>query len=292
MHGLIPLLLILILFNSKQLRDDKLYRANIFALTGISYFFLLQYTAYWYRVFPTESLMQYVPGLIAVLSTIGIALSPWNKHSHPVKTLILCGLFAVILTATLTLDKPIKEKLAETGGFFADDELVSRGGTIQFKSKSVEIPTIGIRLDTPLDWQQHQLPSGHIYFIQNAEEKTLMEIRPNCLDELMIDTPTYLFNILDLFEAKTSNAIYDYKCMQTGKSKTCYVRVSYPPSNTIKEKWHWLKIPEDRSRSIAIDFLIQDTTESQNAEIWEALESIQFMEAGASEPCHTPAAWL
>src|SRR5690606_26903793 len=180
-------------------------RANVFALVGVSYFVLLQYTVYWYQIFPTQSLIRYVPGFIVVLSTVGIALSPWNKRSNAIKTLILCGLFATTLVATFTLDKPIKENLATRGGCFKQGALFSQSSVIQYDSKSVELPAIGIRLDAPLDWQQHQLPSGHTYFTYSDRDNTLMEIRPNCLGGLDIDTPTYLFNILDLFEANTSN---------------------------------------------------------------------------------------
>ena len=87
MHSLAPLLFTLILFNSHQLKTDNLYKANIFALVGGSYFVFLQYTVYWYRIFPSHNLAQYIPGFIVVLSTVGIALSPWNRRSNVIKTL-------------------------------------------------------------------------------------------------------------------------------------------------------------------------------------------------------------
>lgn len=292
MHSLAPLLFILILFNRQQLKTDNLYRANVFALVGMSYFVLLQYTVYWYQIFPSNSLIQYVPGLVVVLSTVGIALSPWNKRSNAIKTLILCGLFATTLVATFALDKPIKENLAEIGGFFKQDALFSQSSVIPYDSKSVELPEIGIRLDAPLDWQQHQLPSGHTYFTHKVMDKRVMEIRPNCLGALDIDTPNYLFNILDLFEVYTLNAATDLKCTQDGANKTCFVRVTYPQPSSIKEKWHWLKIPEDRSRSIGIDFLINENAELQYAEIWKVIASIEYLGVNALEPCRTPAAWL
>lgn len=292
MHSLAPLLLILILFNRQQLKTDNLYRANVFALVGMSYFVLLQYTAYWYQIFPSQSLTQYVPSVLVVLSTVGIALSPWNKRSTAIKTLMLCGLFATTLVAVFTLDKPIKENLAEMGGFFEQNESLGQSSVIRYDSKSVELPEIGIRLDAPLDWLQHQLPSGHTYFTHSVMDKTLMEVRPNCLGALDIDTPTYLFNMLDLFEANTLSAATDLKCTQDGANKTCLVRVTYPQSSSIKEKWHWLKIPEDRSRSIGIDFLINENAEAQYAEIWKVIASIEHLEVKALEPCRTPAAWL
>lgn len=292
MHSLAPLLLILILLNRQQLKTDNLYRANVFALVGVSYFVLLQYTAYWYQIFPAQSLIQYASGFIVVLSTVGVALSPWNKRSNAIKTLILCGLFATTLVATFALDKPIKEKLAEMGGFFKQGAVLGQSSIIPYDSKAVELPEIGIRLDTPLDWQQHQLPSGHTYFTYSNMDRTLMEIRPNCLGALDIDTPSYLLNVLNLFEANTSGATTDYRCTRNSSIKICFMRVAYPQPSSIKEKWHWLKIPEDRSRSIGIDFLVHENAEEQYAGIWKVIESIEYHGANAIEPCRTPAAWL
>jgi hypothetical protein len=292
MHSLAPLLFILILFNRQQLKTDNLYRANVFALVGVSYFFLLQYTIYWYQIFPSQNLLQYAPGFIVVLFTVGIALSPWNKRSNAIKTLILCGLSATTLVATFALDKPIKENLAEIGGFFKQDVSSDQNSVIPYDSKAVELPEIGIRLDAPLDWQQHQLPSGHTYFTYSSMDRTLMEIRPNCLGALGIDTPTYLLNVLTLFEANKSRTSTDYTCTQHGSIKTCFVRVTYPQPSLIKEKWHWIKIPEDRSRSIGIDFLIHENVEEQYAEIWNVIASIEHLGANATEPCRTPATWL
>lgn len=291
MHSLAPLLFTLILFNSHQLKTDNLYKANIFALVGGSYFVFLQYTVYWYRIFPSHSLVQYIPGFIVVLSTVGIALSPWNRRSNVIKTLALCGLFAIATIATFTFDKSIKETLAEMGGFFKREALLNQD-VIPYDSTAIELPEIGIRLNAPLDWKQNKLSSGHVYFTRGDKDKPLLEVRPNCLNPLDIDTPTYLFNIINSFEAKAIYATTESRCSQKDSIKTCLVRVTYPHPNLIKEKWHWLNIPEDRSRSIGLDFLIYDDAEEQYAEIWNLIASIEYLTPSAIEPCRTPAAWL
>lgn len=292
MHILAPILFILILFNSQQLKTDSLYRANVFMLVGFSYFVLLQYTAYWYRIFPAQSLIQHILSVIVVLSTVGIALSPWNKRSNVLKTLTLCSLFALALVATFAFDKPIKEKLAEAGGFFKADVPLGRGQAIPYESTSIEIPEIAIRLNAPIDWVKNKLPSGHVYFTRDDKSKRLLEVRPNCLNPLDLDTPTYLFNIINFFEAEATNGKAEYRCSQQSSIKTCLVKVTYPLPSSIKEKWHWLKIPEDRSKSIGIDFLFYENIEEQYAEIWGVIASIEHIDTEVVEPCRTPAAWL
>lgn len=292
MHALIPLLFTLILFNSKQLKNDKLYRANIFALVGISYFCVLQYALYWYRVFPTESVAQYLPGLLAVSSAIGIALSPWNRRSHPLKTVLLCGLFGFSLLSTFAFDKAIKETLAEIGGFFQNDVSLKPDKASLSDHKLVELQSIGIQLQIPQHWQQRQLSSGHHYFIYDEQGKVLLEVRPNCLDALEIDTPTYLSNILQLFEGHNAGAQYESRCAQMEADKNCLVQVRYPQSGSIKEKWHWLEIPTDQSRTFALDFVLLEDLSALKVEVWDVISSVAILKDKATEPCRTPAAWL
>lgn len=291
MHALIPLLFIFILFNSEQLKNDKLYRTNIFALVGISYFCVLQYTFYWYRVFPTESVLQYIPGLFAVLAAIGVALSPWNRQSHPIKTLALGGLFAILLTCTHAFDTAIKEKLAELGGFFQRDTTLKPHKVPGDDRTAVEVPAIGMRFFIPAHWQRRQLPSGHTYFVHEEAGKILLEIRPNCLETLIIDTPTYMSNLLRSFEADTA-VQHQQQCAIQAQVKHCLVQVKYPPVSPVKEKWHWLEIPEDKSRSYAMDFVLLQDTPELRAEIWDAISRVEILKQKATEPCRTPAAWL
>jgi hypothetical protein len=105
--------------------------------------------------------------------------------------------------------------------------------------KSIELPNVGLRLLVPRNWQQRQLPSGHYYFTNDLAQTPLLEVRPNCLDELLIDTPTYISNLLQLFEANGPDTEYETRCAMLGKTKNCLVKVKYPPSSAIKGKWQW-----------------------------------------------------
>lgn len=292
MHALIPLLFIFILFNSKQIKLDKLYRANIFALVGISYFCLLQYTIYWYRIFPTEHVQQYLPGLLAVLTTVAVALSPWNRRSHPAKTAALCGIFAVTLVVSFTFDKSIKESLAEIGGFFQRDLVLKPTAATTLATKPIELPTIGLQLRLTQDWQPKQLSSGHHYFTAVQEGKIKVEIRPNCLGALEIDTPTYLSNILTLSEARDAGTQYAFQCAKQGATKLCLVKVQYSSTNELKEKWHWLEIPSDPARAFGMDILMFENSAEWERKVADILATVGPSEGAATEPCRTPAAWL
>lgn len=125
MHSLILLIFIFIALNGKQLRRDSLYRANVFAITGTCYFVFVQYIAYWHKVFPVEGWRQYLPEVLVVFSAVGLSLSPWNKKSHPIKTVCLCSIFLISLLVTYIFDIKIKEWLAEKGGFFNTEPLIA-----------------------------------------------------------------------------------------------------------------------------------------------------------------------
>src|SRR5690606_41916628 len=180
----IPLLLIFILLNSHQLKVAKLYRANIFSLVGISYFLLYQYILYWYQIFPTEGVYQFIPGLLIFSSTVLIALSSWNRQSHPTKTVALCTLCTIALIATFTFDRAIKESVAELGGFFSGESIVPQGAPTEAILNTIEIPGIGIQLEVPNHWSTHTLPSGHTYFTAQDNERLMLKVRPNCMQGL------------------------------------------------------------------------------------------------------------
>lgn len=289
MHALIPLLLILILFNRRQLETDKLYRANVFALVGISYFFLFQYTIYWYRIFPTNSALQFVPGIAVVLSTVAAALSPWNKRSSPIKTALLCFAGGAVMVATIGFDHAIKEKLAELGGYFESGTIAQSELT---SSASKQMTNIGIQLNLSGSWSEKTLDSGHTYFILEDDAGDVAELRPNCLGSFDIDTPTFVRNTLELFEAGTDGTKEAVRCTRAQNTKECLVVVRYADSIEAKEKWRWFKMQQGGSRAVVIDVLISADAPKLRANIVAVLASAVPMDSKPSEPCRTPAAWL
>lgn len=238
MHALAPLLFILIVFNSEQIKQDKLYRANVFSLVGICYFFMLQYTIYWYRVFPSESISQYLPGLLFVSFTVALLLSPWLKKSHPAKTAVFVSICIVSISLTFVMDYSIKEKLAELGGFFKETEVVE-GKSLGVRSiRVVELPKIGAKLHIPESWVVKVASSGHSFFELFEDGQKVLEVRPNCLGEFELDTPTYIDNILSFYEAGTLGEQHSYECSQVKSEKECLIKVSYSKARELKDKWH------------------------------------------------------
>src|SRR5690606_39608113 len=69
---------------------------------------------------------------------------------------------------------------------------------------SSDLPGIGIQLEVPNHWSTHTLPSGHTYFTAQDNERLMLEVRPNCMQGLNTDTPTFINNTLLLFKAPES----------------------------------------------------------------------------------------
>lgn len=291
MHALIPLLLIFILLNSHQLKVDKLYRANIFSLVGISYFLLYQYILYWYQIFPTEGVYQFIPGLLIFSSTVLIALSSWNRQSHPTKTVALCTLCTIALIATFTFDRAIKESLAELGGFFSGESIVPQGAPTEAILNTIEIPGIGIQLEVPNHWSTHTLPSGHTYFTAEDNERLMLEVRPNCMQGLNTDTPTFINNTLLLFKAPESAVDHRVRCVNASQ-KECLVTVIYNGPKPELEKWRWFKVAEDESYSVMMDVIFMTTDNVLKEDILYLLKSTKLLNNGPTEYCRTPASWL
>jgi hypothetical protein len=297
MHALIPLLFIFIAFNSKQLKEDMWYRANVFFLVGTSYFFMFQYTLYWYRVFLTDRWVQFVPGLIIVLLTVAIALSAWNRKSHPAKTIALGFLCFIAITTTLSFDHVVKEKLAQWGGYFDSEDLFSNAmSTAATGPASIsdikEIPMIGIRLKVSPNWQQHRLASGYLYFTVNGNDKKTLEVRPNCLGDFTIDTPTFVANTFSLFKADASGAKKGVECRVTAESKQCLITVSYSANSEVTEKWRWLYIDRSEGRGFLIDALFYEDIATLKEDVRNILLSTRLLPQAPTQECFTPASWL
>lgn len=291
MHALIPLLLVFIALNGKQLRSDKLYRANVFAIVGICYFFFIQYIAYWNRVFPAEEWTEYLPGIVAVLGAVGFSLSPWNRKSHPVKTACLCSLFFISLAGTYVFDVKVKEWLAEKGGFFNDQISLNTNWEAATSAELFEFPGIGIEVRTSEGWRKAELPSGHEYLTYSDGDLGVMEVRPNCLGGMSIDTPTYVSNMLDLLEVTKPNIRYKYQCVKSERAKECLIRVEYPSVDGGRKRWHWLKSLGEE-KSIAMDFIMPDGNKAFEEKALGLMATTRISDRRKTAMCNTPAAWL
>lgn len=291
MDALIPLLLIFIVLNSKQLSEDKLYRANVFAIVGIFYFVFLQYIYYWNRVFQVNGWEQFVPGLIAVLVTVGLSLSSWNKRSHMAKTGSLCAFFMVSLSGTYILDVSIKEWLAEKGGFYGAEVEVPLVGSGGDRERSFEFASVGLQMKALDGWRKKQLPSGHEYLIYESGGERHVEVRPNCLGEKKVDIPTYLSGILKSLEVESRNVSSSYQCEKSENIKECLVKVAYPSEVGGYQRWHWL-VEKGGDKGVVIDFILSGDGEPLHEKLNELMASTQVLEGRTTEICHTPAAWL
>lgn len=273
------------------------YRANVFCLVGIGYFFMFQYTLYWYRIFPTDGWVQFVPGLLIVLLTVVVALSAWNRKSHPAKTIVLGLLCFIAIATTLLFDHVVKEKLAEWGGYFGSEDLFSSVmSTAAAGPSSIsdieEIPMIGIRLNVSPRWQQHRMVSGLLYFTVDGNDKKTLEVRPNCLGDFKIDTPTFVANTLSLFEADASGSKKGVECRVTDESKQCLITVSYSGKNEIAEKWRWLNIDRNEGRAFTIDALFYEDVGTLKEDVRNIFLSARLLPQVPTQECFTPASWL
>lgn len=292
MHSLIPLIFILIAFNSRQLKQDSLYRANVFSLVGFCYFFYLQYTIYWFNIFPTESYFQYIPGILGVLLITGILLTPWAKNSHLTKTLCCCILFLVALVLTYGFDYEVKEKLAEIGGYYDLPETNTAGSQPNKPQKNVDLAKIGMSIQFTKNWISKETKSDHEYFELILNDKKTVEVRPNCFGRIDIDTPTYVQNMFSFFEVDTFKTQHYYRCLIEGGEKKCLIVAIYPSSSNIKERWHWFRLDEKRQRSVGLDILFFNNDEIVKEQALKVVESTKLLRAGPDEPCITPSEWM
>ena len=291
MHALAPLLLVAILFKHRQLREDTLYRANAFFLVGFYYFFWLQYNIYWFRIFPSSSLLQFLPSILFTLFVVGIALSRWNQKSHPLKTALFGTLFAVSLLASFGFDTQVKEKLAELGGFYKGESFYPVNKPEDETTISITLANIGLTTSVPEHWVQHPLESGHSYFTSANNGVTQLEVRPNCLGRLALDIPTYVSNTEQSFQLEQASSEISHECIVADEGKHCIVKANYGNGRKPAEKWRWFFKPLSGDRSVNIDVLFY----SPEVELRErAMRVLQATHTTGEKPqwCTTPADWI
>lgn len=291
MDALIPLLLIFIAVNSKQLSKDKLYRANVFAVVGFLYFVFLQYIYYWIRIFQVEGWLQFIPLLVAVLVAIGVCLSPWNKRSSVVKTISMCSIFVVSLVTTYIADVSIKEWLAERGGFYKARLASSLGEGVESDGEMFEFYSVGVEMKALSGWRKSELSSGHEYLVYQAAGERHAEVRPNCLGKLQVDIPTYLSRVLHSIESGRENVSSSYECGQYDGLRKCLVKATYLEDESARERWHWFTEKSDGT-GVVVDFILSADSELRKEEAAEIMKSTRLVDRRTAEMCRTPSAWL
>lgn len=291
MHALIPLLLIFVALNGQQLKNDKLYRANVFAIVGLCYFILLPYVYYWNRVFQLDSWAASLPVLAVVIIAVGVSLSRWNRRSHPIKTGFLCAFFSIFLVASYSIDWKIKEWLAEKGGFFVEGASLVNVRGLQPANQKFEFSNIGVELSTSEEWRASELPSGHRYLTYSGDSQALLEVRPNCLDGARIDTPTYIANKLELMGGGKTGVTQDHQCLWDGVSKQCLIKLEYSSAGHLEQRWHWLNVLGDK-QAFVMDFIMRDASTSTETQALALMASTKSIQRRRALNCHTPAAWL
>ncbi|WP_299592925.1 hypothetical protein [uncultured Microbulbifer sp.] len=291
MDALIPLLLIFIALNSKQLSKDKLYRANVFAIVGILYFVFLQYLHYWNRIFHVEGAARYIPILIAVLMAVGACLSPWARRSQVIKTTNLCILFVVLLTSTYMFDVSIKEWLAEKGGFYSSRLTVPLASGADDHNGSIEFHSVGLEMKAFDGWVKAELPSGHKYLLYEKDPGHRIEVRPNCMGEMQVDTPTYVSKILQSYESGRRNVSSSYECGGSADLKMCLVKATYPSETQGVQRWHWFA-EQGSNMGFTVDYILSGDDKALEDKVMELMVSTRIVEKRTALMCRTPAAWL
>ena len=291
MHALIPLLIIFVALNGQQLKNDKLYRANVFAIVGICYFSLLPFVFYWNGVFQVEEWAASLAVLTVVLVAVCVSLSSWNRRSHQLKTGVLCTFCFISLVASDSFDWEIKEWIAEKRGFFVEGTLLANVQELEPATQRIEFSNIDIELGVSEDWRAAELSSGHKYLIYSVDGQAVLEVRPNCLDGARIDTPTYIKNKLELMGAGKSGATHDYQCHLNGALKQCLIKLEYPSAGHLEQRWHWLSV-QGEDQAVVMDFIMSDASASTENQALALMASTKGKEWRRAHSCHTPAAWL
>lgn len=293
MHPLIPLLFSLIGFNGRQFREDKQYRLNVFSLVGISYFCFLTHISYWHETFSAPAWVVNFISVLVVMTTVAIALSPWLRHGGLAKTASLGLLFSAVLVGSYVYDREVKETIARMAGFYGDEILSFQSEPEPHTVLQIALPS-GLELEVPTNWELRDMPSGHVYFNFYASGQKALELRPNCVGRLRLDTPTIIKNALARLEAEGKGLAHKVECQMTGSGvKECLIQVRYEKTEGMpRERWYWLSIPRDRRVSTVVDVLLFDDSPALRSEALVAIASVRRVEQDAAVLCTTPAAWL
>lgn len=291
MHAIIPLLYIFLFFNKDQLRNDSPYRVCVFSLIGLSYFVFIQYIMYYYWVFPSDSLLQYLPGVVVVGGILGLCLSPWVKRATPIKAVICGTVFLAGALSSLIFDVEIKEQIAVAGGFYrVEPQQHHFAPPAELNSENIEFNRVGYSLEQLRQWSHKTASSGYDFLTAVEESKTLAEIRPNCFNDLGVDTPKYIEN--SLFAMAAEGQEHMVECIKNEGNRECLIKVKYNENHDTIERWRWFRYSAKNKVNPELDILFYNNQSKLRAEAAFMLKSLQLLPPVSDVYCLTPAEWL
>lgn len=291
MHAIIPLLYILLIFNKDQLSNDSPYRVCVFSLAGMSYFVFIQYIMYYYWVFSSDSLLQYLPSVVVVGGVLGLCFSPWVKRATPVKAVIFGAVFLTSTLSSLLFDVEIKERIAVAGGFYRiGPQQRHLARPAELGSENVEFNRVGYSLKRLQQWSHKTTSSGYDFLTAERESKILAEMRPNCFKELGVDTPNYIEN--SLFAMAAEGQEHKVECIKNKGNRECIIQVKYNKNHDTVERWRWFQYSTKNKANAELDILFYNNRSELRAEAAFMLKSIQLLPTVSDVYCLTPAEWL
>lgn len=290
MEAYIPFLFALIGLNGR-LKEDNLLRISSLSLVGASYFLALQYIVYFNSVFSVGGIMQYLPMLIVVIGVIGFSYTSWFERSAVWKTGLFIAALLISYPATTVLDITIKNAIADAGGYFDNGALpVSTPPGEPLRGQKVKLALIGHGMTMPEGWNQGRLPSGHEYIYLERDGHTLVEIRPNCYTEAVIDAPTAVTNNLFSLQATEHNA--SSSCTRSESATVCFIQVTYGDYQLPTERWRYFRTNRNGTPHTNLDVIFNSPEPQLRDQATHIMSTVKPLEDDPSIVCLTPAAWL
>lgn len=225
--------------------------------------------------FAWEALYEQAAFLILVVTTLILALTPWLKRITSIPAYSLIALFLICVIATFTLEKIIKNTIADLGGFFNSSNPVDKMDSKTYNSRLFSYEEGGFTISIPSSWRQKKHRSGLTQFERRNGREQLTTLSPTCFHNSEISIPEIINNIKNT--NKLQGITTNYQCFR-GKQKNyiCFITSKKLSVNSMEERWQWLVTNKWQDQSVELDFVFYDQDLQGRQESEYIIRSLQI----------------
>jgi hypothetical protein len=273
-------------------REKHNYRMALLAILGIAYFSIWRFAEYYMDLFHPHSGLKNIVFASLILGAVILGLLPWITAIKRTPALLLVALFGVCAVLTFSLEKNIKNNLAEWGGYFDH-------ATVSFKKVIDEAHTrryhneagaYSIRI--PLHWRKIMHSSG-LYYLQWQQDESLQaELRPRCFHKAELSVSEIMDNIFQWDRGQGYQV--EGRCfIPSDGGYVCFIQSKKNGEINPRERWRWMVMDDHQHRNIELDILFYNDKVKARHEAGAIINSLTLMPTtGPLHPCISPMDWM
>jgi len=258
-------------------QNPRNYSLLILSIFGICYFFAWKYLNFYRLIFEPTNDFLYLENVSLIGITIGFVLLAQKLQKYDVFVGLMVTIFCVCAVASFSLDRQIKHKVSDLGGYF--DKNVSGFYRSNAKLENVEVfdhEAGGFRMKVPGTWDKLKHSSGQWYFKNNIDGLNSVELRPRCFHESDLSLAEIVNN--NILTSLAQNISIEKICGSDDQVFECLTLSTGNIGTQYSEFWRWYLVNEKNRQSIEVDLIFDGDSPIPRTEAKAILNSLKLYE--------------